>query len=149
MHVEITATGMKTKVESGFTLLEALIAFIIAALALGVLFQAGLGSLRAEQRVSQYEQAISRARSRLTVAVHTNPLTSGDWQGDDGGGFTWHLRVAPIASTTVRPVYAATPRGLSTFPVTLYSVAVVVAWHDGSTIRQVRLETQQIGEGVR
>jgi general secretion pathway protein I len=140
---------MNTKAESGFTLLEVLIAFVIAALALGVLLSAGLGGLRAEQAASQYEQAVSRARSRLTAAVHASPLTGGDWRGDDGGGFTWHLRVAPIASTTVRPEYAATPRGLSTFPVTLYSVAVVIAWHDGNTIRQVHLETQQIGQGAR
>ncbi len=140
---------MRTKAESGFTLLEVLVAFAIAALALGVLFAAGLGGLRAEQTASHYEQAISRARSRLTAAVHASPLISGDWQGDDGGGFTWHLRVAPIASTEVRPMYAATPSGLSTFPLTLYSVAVVIAWHEGKITRQVRLDTQQIGQGSR
>jgi general secretion pathway protein I len=135
--------------ESGFTLLEVVVAFTIAALALGVLFHAGLSGLRAEQAASNYEQAISRARSRLAAAVHANPLTSGDWQGDDGGGFTWHLRVAPLASTDVRPMYAATPGGLSTFPLTLYSVAVVIAWHEGKITRQVRLDTQQIGQGSR
>jgi general secretion pathway protein I len=134
---------------SGFTLLEVLVAFVIATLALGVLFQAGLVGLRAEQAASHVEQAISRARSRLTAAVHARPLISGDWQGDDGGGFAWHLRVAPIASTDVRPQYAATQSGLSTLPVTLYSVAVVVAWHEGKITRQVRLDTQQIGQGTR
>jgi general secretion pathway protein I len=134
---------------SGFTLLEALVAFAIAALALGVLYRAGLVGLHAEQTASHYEQAISRARSRLTAAVHASPLTGGDWQGDDGGGFTWHLRVAPIAITDVRPLYAATQSGLSTFPLTLYSVAVVVAWHEGKVTRQVRLDTQEIGQGSR
>ncbi len=135
--------------EFGFTLLEVLIAFVIAGLALGVLFHAGLAGLRAEQAASNYEQAISRARSRLTAAVHADPLASGDWQGDDGGGFTWHLRVAPLASTDVRPVSAATPTRLSTFPLTLYSVAVVIAWHEGKIAREVRLDTQQIGQGSR
>lgn len=133
--------------EFGFTLLEVLIAFAIAALALGVLFHAGLTGLRAESTASKYEQAISRARSRLTAAVHADPLVSGDWQGDDGGGFTWHLRVAPLASTDIRPIYAATPVGLSTFPLTLYSIAVVIAWHEGKAVREVRLDTQQIGQG--
>ncbi len=135
--------------EAGFTLLEVLIAFVIAAMALGVLFQAGLSGLRAEQTASKYEQAVSRARSRLTAAIHASPLTGGDWRGDDGDGFTWHLHVAPLASTTVRPTYAATPGGLSSFPVILYSVAVAIAWHEGSVVRQARLETQQIGRGVR
>lgn len=134
---------------SGFTLFEVLIALVIATMALGVLFQAGLSGLRAEQTASKYEQAVSRARSRLTAAIHASPLIGGDWRGDDGDGFTWHLHVAPLASTTVRPVYAATPGRLSGFPVTLYSVAVVIAWHEGSAVRQARLETQQIGRDAR
>lgn len=135
--------------ESGFTLLEVLIAFAIAALALGVVFHAGLTGLRAEQTASNYEQAISRARSRLTAAVHAEPLASGDWQGDDGGGFTWHLRVAPLSTTNVRPTYAATATALTTSPLTLYSVTVVIAWHEGKLTRVVRLDTQQIGQGSR
>jgi general secretion pathway protein I len=132
----------------GFTLLEVLVAFVIAALALGVLFHAGLGGLRSAQAASHYEQAIARARSHLALAVHANPLAAGDWRGDDGGGFTWHLRVAPIASTAAQPVYALTPLRAASIPVTLYAVTVWIAWHD-SSIREVRLETEQIGQGTR
>jgi len=130
-------------------LLEIIVAFIIAALALGVLFQAGIGGLQAVQAASRYEQAIARARSRMTLAVHADPLVAGDWQGDDGGGFNWHVRVTPLASTAVRPLYGMTPRGSSTFPLTLYLVSVVVAWRDGDGARQVRLDTEQIGQGIR
>ena len=57
----------------------------------------------ATQAAAHYEQAVAHARSHLTAAVHASPLVAGDWQGDDGAGFHWHLRVAPIASTAVRP----------------------------------------------
>lgn len=130
-------------------LLEVIVAFIIAALALSVLFHAGLAGVHAAQAASHYEQAVARARSHLTLAVHASPFVAGDWQGDDGGGFSWHLRVAPTASTTVRPVYAVTPRGSTTFPVTLYAVSVWIAWRDGDTAREVRLDTEQIGQGTR
>jgi general secretion pathway protein I len=134
--------------QRGFTLLEVLIALVIAGLALGVLFNAGLTGLLATQAASQDEQAIARARSHLTLAIHASPLQAGDWQGDDGGGYAWHLRVAPIASTTVRPAYAATPRGSSSFPLTLYSVTVWISWVDTGKRREVRLDTEQIGQGA-
>lgn len=140
---------VRISADCGFTLLEVLIALVIAGLALGALFSAGLAGLHATQAASHYEQAIARARSHLTLAVHASPLAAGDWQGDDGGGFTWHLRVAPIASTAVRPLYAVTPRKSSTFPVSLYAVSVVIGWHDGERARDVRLDTEQIGQAAR
>jgi general secretion pathway protein I len=133
----------------GFTLLEVLIALAIAGIALGVLFSAGLTGVRATQAASHYEQAVARARSHLTLAVHASPLVAGDWQGDDGGGFTWHLRVAPITSTAVQPLYAVTPRKSSTFPISLYAVSVWIGWHDGERTREVRLDTDQIGQAPR
>src|SRR6201990_2148464 len=88
--IRIPASG-----DRGFTLLEVMIALVIAALALGVLFHAGLSGLQSAQAASHYEQAVARARSHLALAVHASPLVAGDWQGDDGGGFAWHLRVTP------------------------------------------------------
>ena len=134
---------------SGFTLLEVLVAFIIAVLALDILFDAGLTGLHASHVASHYEQAIARAQSHLALAVHDTPLTAGDWTGEDSGGFKWHLRVAPIATTAVRPAFAVTPQASRTFPLNLYSVSVVIAWHDGYRLRHVRLDTAQIGQGVR
>ncbi len=129
-------------------MLEVLVAFVIAALALGVLFHAGLDGLRSAQAASHYEQAVARARSHLALAVHASPLAGGDWRGDDGGGFTWHLRVAPVASAAAQPAYALTPLRTATIPVTLYAVTVWIAWQD-SSLREVRLETEQVGQGVR
>jgi len=140
---------IKVRAEHGFALLEVLVASAIAAIALGVLFHSGMGSLRAAQASAHYEQAVARARSHLTLAVHASPLAAGDWRGDDGGGFTWHLRVTPIGSATVRPVVALTLAGSSSFPLTLYAVSVSIGWHDGDTPRQVQLDTQQIGQAAR
>lgn len=115
--------------EAGFTLLEALIAFAIAALALAALLGGALTGLRATEAASRTEEALARARSRL-AALEAAPLAPADGRGDDGGGFAWRLRVSPEAVSG----------GL-----TLYAVSVAVAWRDGNTPREVRLETQRLG----
>jgi general secretion pathway protein I len=135
--------------QNGFTLLEVMVAFAIAALALGVLYKSGIGALHSTQVASRYDEAVARARSHLALAVHASPLVSGDSQGDDGGGFHWRLRVAPIASTAVRSVNTVTLRKSSSFPLTLYAVSVGIAGRDGGAPREVRLETDQIDQGER
>ena len=120
---------MRVDREAGFTLLEALIAFAIAALALSALLQGALAGLRATQAASRTEEALARARSRL-AALEAAPVAPADRRGDDGGGFAWRLRVVPVQ----------TSGGL-----TLYGVTVAVGWRDGDTPREVRLETQRLG----
>jgi general secretion pathway protein I len=126
----------------GFTLLEVLIAFVIAALALGVMFQAAVGALRASHTAAQYDEAVARARSHLAMATNGGALMPGDWNGDDGGGYHWRLHVAPIASTTAHAAAG------SSVPLVLYSVSVTVSWPDGDQSREVRLVSEQIGQPV-
>jgi len=135
--------------EQGFLLLEVIIAFVIAAIALAVLYHAGAAGLRSTAAAAHYEQAVARARSHLTLADHASPLMAGDWSGDDGGGYFWHLRVTPIASTTVRPITALALARSANFPLTLYAITVWITWHDIGATRVVRLTTEEIGQDVR
>lgn len=127
---------------AGFTLLEVLVAFIIASLALTALMRAGASGLAATRAATHYEQAISRAQSHLAAATHGSALVPADNQGDDGGGFHWRVRITPIASTAIRQL-GTIPR--QPLPVTLYSVTVWISWQDGDTTRDVQLTTEQVG----
>ena len=129
----------------GFTLLEVIIALIVAGIAAAVLFQAVGTGLHATQTASMYDQAIVRAKSRLTVATHGTALAAGDWRGSDGGGFRYRLRVAPAGSAALRPAGLVGPRASVSFPVVLYAVSVWIGWNDGGTERSVRLDTEQVG----
>jgi general secretion pathway protein I len=142
------AAGAVAPRNDGFTLLEVLVAFVVAALALGVLFDASLSGLRLATSTERHGQAIARARSHLAMAVHADPLEPGDWRGDDGGGFAWHLHVAPVATTMMRPVAALARHGSGDVALTLFSVAVWIEWRDVNGRRQVRLATEQIGQAT-
>ncbi len=123
----------------GFTLLEVLIAFVIAALALGVMFRVAVDALNVSRTADRYDQALVRARSHLTMAIHGGTMMPGDWQGDDGGGYRWHLHVAAMS------LGAARAADVPVQPLALYAVTVWVTWAEGDHTRQVRLDTEQIG----
>ncbi|MDR3529062.1 MAG: prepilin-type N-terminal cleavage/methylation domain-containing protein [Rhodopila sp.] len=133
------------KRQRGFTLLEVMIALIITGLAAAALLAAVGTALHATQTASMYDQAIVRAKSRLAAATHGTKLTPGDWRGDDGGGFRWHLHVAPVATASVRRIGVAGPRAAASVSVVLYGVSVWMSWNDGGVERNVRLDTEQVG----
>jgi general secretion pathway protein I len=136
--------------ERGFTLLEVLIAFVIAGLALAVLYHLEVTSLTEIHTAARYQEAVARARSHMAVALHGEPLTPSDRQGDDGGGFHWRIRIVPVAQTALTPMSIG-PQPAQSLRMVLYSVVVLITWGDGesSGSREVRLETEQIGEAAR
>ncbi|HYZ31471.1 MAG TPA: prepilin-type N-terminal cleavage/methylation domain-containing protein [Crenalkalicoccus sp.] len=135
--------SVRVSPDAGFTLIEALVAFAIAAMGLVALFQGSLVGLRASQVAGRYEEALTRARSRL-AALETAPLTAGDRRGDDGGGYRWRVRIVPTATSEPlrQPMAGPSPR------VTLYAVSVAVGWQEGGQVREVRLETQRLGSAA-
>lgn len=137
------ASQLKSHNQPGFTLLEVLIAFIIAAIALAVLFQGAAGGLRAVRTASRYEQATARARSHLAVIGHGQPIAAGLQSGDDGSGFTWRTRIAPAAT------WRHTPREddpqTEAVTLTLYDITVAIDWTEDGKPRSVTLQTRRIG----
>lgn len=131
--------------QRGFTLLEVVVALVIAGIAAMVLMQAAGAGLHASSTASLVDQALVRARSRLAAATYGTRLVPGDTRGDDGGGFRWRLRVTPVANASVRPIGLIGPRAASSVPVVLYGVTVWIAWDDSGTERQIRLDTEHVG----
>ncbi len=125
--------------DDGFTLLEVLVAFAIAALALGVLFEGAVGGLRSTRVADRTEEALSRAQSHLAAVGQGMPLGPGTQEEDDGGGYYWSVRIRPLrsaVSTSARIV--------------LYAVQVTESWSEGrssgaDTTRSVVLRTERLG----
>ena len=117
--------------DRGFTLIEVLVAFVIAALSLAVLARAAVDGLGSAHLSAQYTEALARARSR--IAGLPSPPTAGDFQGDEGNGFHWHLRVSSGSRVTTR----------QNVNLVLYDVAVSISWTDGDRKRVLQLDTKR------
>jgi general secretion pathway protein I len=130
--------------ERGFTLLEVLVAFVIAALALAVLAHAGLDGLYGAQLSSRYQEALARAKSHL-AAVGDTPTPS-DLQADEGDGFHWHVRIVPLATTGAATTIGSTlTAGAAPPPITLLAVSVAISW--GTPRRSVELDSERLVAG--
>lgn len=117
-------------------MLEVLIAFVIAAMALAVLFRGAVEGQAAGAVAARYTEALSRARSRLAAVEAAGPPVAGDQQGDDGSGFRWRVR------TTL--LQAGAPGQAGVAPA-LYAVGVAVAWTADGRERSVQLDTRRLG----
>ena len=124
----------------GFTLFEVLVAFVIAALALGVLYSGGIEGLATTRTASRRDEAVARATARLEALCHGARLTPGVQSGDDGSGFAWRSQVQVAESATL-------PRGTTDEPrpplrLTLFSVGVTISWPGGPRPRALSLQTR-------
>ena len=94
--------------ESGFTLLEVIVAIVIAALCLSALAQVFATGMRSASVSSDYTRAMTMAQGLLATAGIEKTLSDGAESGTSPDGrLTWTLTVAPEptedAENPVRP----------------------------------------------
>jgi general secretion pathway protein I len=129
----------RTSEDSGFTLLEVVVALAIAALAIVGLFQAASGGLLAVNTAGRVEEAVQRAQSHLAAVGRSAALIQGEFTDDDGGGYHWRLRARPVATRQV-----AAPVGNATATATLFDLEVAISWPGRSGERSVVLRTMRL-----
>lgn len=127
---------------AGFTLLEVVVALVIAGLAFVGLFQAGTGGLFAVDTAARAEEALQRAQSHLAAVGRDAALIQGDTNGDDGGGYRWELQVRPVAERQATSADGVTPQ-----ITTLFAVEVAISWEARGHRRAVALRTLRLGSG--
>ncbi|MFT3755853.1 MAG: prepilin-type N-terminal cleavage/methylation domain-containing protein [Pseudoxanthomonas sp.] len=96
--------------QSGFTLLEVIVAFALLALALSLLLGALSGATRQVRGAEDAGRAALHAQSLLAqagVGVALRPgVTEGEWEG---GRYRWQLQVSPYADPARSPPMLAAP----------------------------------------
>ena len=115
------------RTQSGFSLLEMVVAVAMLALALGVMYQAVSGATRNVRSDERYAYGIELARSLL--ANHSVvPAKGVNQRGETEGGFHWAVLSQP----------AQLPEEVAK-QVSLHDITVTVAWPDGQRNAQISL----------
>lgn len=88
---------MKQQTESGFSLVEVIVALVIATGALAAIYQAVTTSLAALHEARRREEALLLARSLLDGAGIESELRAGHSTGRLDNGATWQLTATPLS----------------------------------------------------
>jgi general secretion pathway protein I len=113
----------------GFSLLEVLVAFAIAAMALGIIYQIMGSNARQAGALSQHERALLLAESLL--AAHDSVPEQGLDESAQAAGYEWRVRSQPFPTPADNTLQA--PH--------LHELLVSVQWLDGDTPRTFELTT--------
>lgn len=122
----------------GFSLLEVLVAFVILALALGVLMRVFSGAINNTAQAKRYAQATMIAQTKLAEAAAESPLLEGETSGDHDNGFHWRTRTSRLDMAEENTELVE--------KLTLYRIDVEVNWPRGAQSEgQVRVATLRLG----
>ena len=126
----------------GFTLLEVMIALVIAALALAVFYQGALSGLRNARVAGTYEEGVSLARSHLAELSQRQTVQPVDAEGTDGPLFHYRVRVAPVASEQLQRSLLEQANNRPPRQATLYALDVTESWTQDGHARSIHLQGQ-------
>lgn len=120
--------------QTGFTLIEVLVAFVILVLALSVLYESFMLGSYGIARAEHQTQALMLAQSALERTGVETPLTLGETVTMPVDGFEVRVRVALLPDMTENPLIGFQP----------YEVEVRTLWHEGAELRQLRLHSMKL-----
>lgn len=134
---------MRPHPEAGFTLLEVMVAFVIAALAISLLYSGAAGGMDAAATAARTEEALALARSHITAIGRGEGIAQQESSGADGEGFAYHLHVRPVARREL--TLSDTDRANDTKPTKaiLYDIAVTETWTEAGHPHSVTLQTRR------
>jgi len=138
------ATVSLMRDDCGFTLLEVLVAMVIAAAMSAVLLETALTGVRTVRDAGAYETAAALARSHLALLGRDPADDAADQHGADGP-FDWSVRITPeaVVDRGTGIVNRFIHRNESR--VTLYAINVVVSWRSEGHRRELTVATQRVG----
>ena len=119
--------------QSGFSLLEVLVAFSITAVTLGILYQIYAKGSIAAILAGEYAGALSIAESKLAGATVNGALSDFHFRGRSQDKYDWDIRIENHDDDNQD---SSLPSSLS-----LVHVDVAVSWHSRGGLHRIDLQT--------
>jgi general secretion pathway protein I len=119
--------------DSGFTLIEMIIAFAILSLSLTVLYGSLDAALSRSRRDARFSEAILIAKSLLARAGTEWPLTTGTREGQEGA-YSYKM-----VSTEIAPPVSEQP-----FTLPIFQILATVSWPGGNGQRSIDVSTLKL-----
>jgi len=120
----------------GFTLLEVLVAFVIAAVALTLLIRAFSGGLRLSATAEDYGKASVLAQSLMMQVGVEYGVKNAPISGTFAERFDWTIRIEPYSIDTELPADEPAVR--------VFKCMISVVWFEGVKKRQYELSSLRL-----
>jgi general secretion pathway protein I len=124
--------------QHGFTLIEVLVAFAIAATSLGLLYRVHANSTATAVRAQEYLEATELARSVLEELAATEAVGAFERSGRQGERYEWRARAVELAAAATDPFAQVGEPEYG-----LRDVTVSVEWISRTQQRRFELRTVQ------
>ena len=123
--------------QTGFTLIETLVAFMILAISLVVVMQLFSGGLKSNKLSSDYLYGIFHAEEKMEELLLAENILSENLSGDFGDGYSWQASVDLIESEdeTDKPM-----------PSAAYDITLDVSWRNGIRDKHFKIKTLKLSE---
>ena len=131
----------------GFTLMEILVAFVVLATSVAILYRTFSTGIRNVDAISGYSEAISLAESKLMALGLEKPLVEGDEAGEtENRRFKWALSVKPYTPPDASPE----PTNAFFNANQLFRATVRISWDEtGQQGRSIALSTVRMSGRVQ
>ncbi len=121
--------------QSGFTLLEVLVAFVLFAMSFAVVMQILTSSVRNTARSQEYTQAALWAQSVMAEVGIAEPVETVSQSGSFNDKYSYSLDISEYDMSIGEGLAS------ETIPVELYLVAVEIYWGDSNNRASARFST--------
>ena len=117
--------------DSGFALIEILVAVSVLAISLVVVFQLFSGGLKARKLSEQYAQGIFHAREKMAEILLAPDLSEGETQGEFEDDYTWQAVITRVVPGDDE----------ENLPVSLLNINVSITWREGEKEKSFVIDT--------
>jgi general secretion pathway protein I len=144
----VPSSSAKPDRTAGFSLIEALVALVIAGLALTAIAGVFGTGLIGHQASDEAATALTLAEGKLAAAGASEALRPGRSAGVFAGRYSWALTIAAYndRQDADRQTKAGAPdAALPLSALRVYRIETIVAWREGAGQRRLALSTLRLG----